>query len=357
MKERLKVRKRILSRPKSTALGVAALVAIAVLAAYTAFASVPTSLNKALDTQRRLVMERPNDAAVLNDLGNLLVLADLPLEAGEVYRQALGIDPERVSSLFNLALLEQQSGDRREALRLLKKVVELQPTHAWAHYQLGTLYESWDQDNRAVEHYARAFALDPQLAFKEVNPHIVENGLVTRAMIRAYGDGGARQPQAPQTFDEPGRIARMLMPAKPQAEEIESGDAVAEDTSIGAVKGQSAQQPGAEPPTVLRQDDLRSNPTGQAVPQAGSRAGGRGTMRPGQPTDRGLRQWERPEPGYAPQPMDPTAPRIGGGQQPGQQPGQVVTPPPGGVYYRPGAPSSGRLEIKVVPERDREARG
>ncbi len=352
------MRNRILSRPKSTALAVAALVAIAVLAAYTAFASVPTSLNKALETQRRLVMERPNDAAVLNDLGNLLVLADLPLEAGEAYRQALGIDPERVSSLFNLALLEQQRGERREALRLLKKVVELQPAHAWAHYQLGTLYESWDQDNKAVEHYARAFALDPQLAFKEVNPHIVENELVTQAMIRAYGDGGVRLPQAPQTFDEPGRIARMLMPARPPAEEIESGEAVAEDTSMGAVRGQSAQQSGAAAaaPTVLRQDDLRSNPTGQAVPQAGSRMGGRGTMRPGQPTDRGLRQWERPEPGYAPQPMDPTAPRIGGGQQPGQQPGQVVTPPPGGVYYRPGSPSSGRLEIKVAPDRDRATR-
>jgi hypothetical protein len=51
--------------------------------------------------------------------------------------------------------------------------------------------------------------------------------------------------------------------------------------------------------------------------------------------------------------MDPTAPRT----YPGGQPGQPVTPPPGGVYYRPGSPSSGRLDIKVVPDSQRTARG
>ena len=44
-------------------------------------------------------------------------------------------------------------------------------------------------------------------------------------------------------------------------------------------------------------------------------------------------------------------------EEPGAQPGQIITPPPGGVYYRPGSPSSGRLNIRVMPERDGEARG
>ena len=40
-----------------------------------------------------------------------------------------------------------------------------------------------------------------------------------------------------------------------------------------------------------------------------------------------------------------------------EQPGMVVTPPPGGVYYRPGISSTGRLDLQVGPDRSREARG
>lgn len=339
------MRRRIGSLPKPALLATTAAV-LALVAAF-AFAAVPGNLGKAIEAQRKLAAERPQDPAVLNDLGNLLVLAEQPDQAEEAYRKALELDPDKVTALFNLALLRQQRGDRREALSLYRKVVSLQPGHAWAHYQIGTLYESWDEEAKAVEHYARAFALDPQLAFKEVNPHIVENQLVTQAMIRAYDEQGAgRKPQVPKAFDEPGRIARMLVP-NPQTQPAEAE----------AVAGSEQTQPGAtgqqrQGDNVLRQDDLRRSPTGQAVPQGGSRTG-RGSVRQ-QPTDRGLRQWERPEPNVAPQPMDPTAPRPGYPGQPGQ-PGQI-TPPPGGVYYRPGSQSTGRLDIKVVPDVQRAAR-
>jgi hypothetical protein len=326
-------------------------VAGALVVAVAAFAVVPSNLKGAIESQRRLVAERPQDPAVLNDLGNLLLLADQPAQAEEAYRKALELDPDKVTALFNLALLQQQRGERREALSLYKKVVALQPGHAWAHYQIGTLYESWGEKSKAIESYARAFALDPQLAFKEVNPHIVENQLVTEAMIRAYDENGSRPPQVPKAFDEPGRIAKMLVPRPQQAQ---PEDAVAEQQpgqDQQAQPGTTAQEGG----TVLRQDDLRGNPTGQALPPQGGSRMGRGSVRQ-QPTDRGLRQWERPEPGVAPPPMDPTAARPDYQGQPGQ-PGQVITPPPGGVYYRPGSPSSGRLEIKVVPESQRDARG
>jgi hypothetical protein len=333
---------------------VVALLSLALVAAFAlaAMAAVPGSLgnlNRALDSQKKLAAERPQDPAVFNDLGNLYLLADQPAAAEEAYRKALAIDPQKVTALFNLGLLQQQRGERREALSLYKKVVDLQPGHAWAHYQLGTLYESWDQKNKAIEEYARAFALDPQLAFKEVNPHIVENKLVTEAMIRAYDQPGA-QPQAPKAFDEPGRIAKLLVPL-PQTESPAADTTAEGKTAQPGQASAAAGQPGGE--TVLRPDDLRGGATGQAVPQGGSRTG-RGSVRQ-QPMDRGLRQWDRPEPNVAPQPMDPTAARPGYPVQP-TQPGQVVTPPPGGVYYRPGSPSSGRLDIHVAPEQ-RTARG
>jgi len=331
------VRRRIQS---PAGLSVAAVLIAAV--AIAAFAAVPPNLSKALEAQRRLVTERPQDASVHNDLGSLLLLAERTEEAEAAYRKAIELDPNKVSALFNLAQLLQQRKEKREALRLYDRVVELQPNHAWAHYQIGTLYEGWDQESKAVEHYARAFALDPQLAFKEVNPQIVENALVTRAMLRAYEESPG-PPQAPRYFEERDRIVNLLVPLpQPEAQQEKAAEQ-AEGTAL---------RPGQTRPgqNVLREGDLQNRATGQAVPQG---RGGRTTTRQQQPpTQRGgLRQWERPEPNMQEVPGEMV-------EEPGTaQPGQIITPPPGGVYYRPGAPSSGRLNIRVMPERDGEARG
>lgn len=309
--------------------------------AIAAFAAVPPNLSKAIEAQRRLVTERPQDATVYNDLGSLLLLAERTDEAEAAYRKALELDPDKVSALFNLAQLQQQRKEHREALRLYERVVENQPNHAWAHYQIGTLHERWKQEGKAVEHYARAFALDPQLAFKEVNPQVVENKLLTESMLKAYEES-LGQPQAPRYFEERDRIVSLLVPLpQPEAEQQQQEQQAADPRS------KTQQQPAAGGKSVIREGDLRNDrATGQAVPQG---RGGRTTSRP-QPTQRGgLRQWERPEPNMpVPQEevVDPNQP----------VPGQVITPPPGGVYYRPGSPSSGRLNIRVMPERDRVAR-
>lgn len=319
-----------------------ACVAAAVAAA---LAAVPPNLGKAIEEQRRVVAERPQDPAVYNDLGNLLVLASRPDEAEEAYRKAVELGPERVSALFNLAMLQQQRGELRESLRLYRQVLELQPKHAWAWYQIGTLYEHWGQEGRAVEAYADAFRIDPQLAFPEINPHVVENELVTRAMLRAYQQG-YEPPQAPAMYEEPGRIVSLLVPRPPQPPTAETAGT---EPAAAQAQPQPAQPGAAQPgqsPSVLRQGDLDRRTTGQASPQ-GRRPG----SQPSAPLPRGLRTWERPEPtvqdeGY-PVPSE-------------EQPGMVVTPPPGGVYYRPGISSTGRLDLRVAPNRPnrpRDARG
>ena len=322
-----------------------ACVAVAVVAA---LAAVPPNLGKAIEEQRRLVSERPQDPAVYNDLGNLLVLASRPAEAEEAYRKAVELGPDRASSLFNLALLLQQQGGLRESLRLYRQVLEVQPKHAWALYQIGTLYEHWGQEGRAVEAYADAFRIDPQLAFAEVNPHVVENGLVTRAMLRAYQQG-YEPPQAPAMYDEPGRIVGLLVPRpaappqQPPSEGTEAGEAAGVQAQPAMPQPGAAVRPGQSSSTVLRQGDLDGRSTGQATPQ-GRRPG----SQPSAPLPRGLRTWERPEPNVE---------EPGYEVPPEEEPGMVVTPPPGGVYYRPGLGSTGRLDLQVSPNRSREARG
>jgi hypothetical protein len=308
-----------------------------------ALAAVPPNLGKAIEEQRRLVAERPQDPAVYNDLGNLLVLASRTNEAEEAYRKAVELAPDRASALFNLALLLQQRGELRESLRLYRRVLELQPKHAWAWYQIGSLYEHWGQDGRAVEAYADAFRIDPQLAFPEVNPHVMENELVTRAMLRAYQQG-YESPQAPAMYEEPSRIVSLLVQQRPTAQPQEQPADAGTETA-GKPQPGAATRPGQPPSSnVIRPGDLDGRSTGQASPQQGRRPG----SQPSAPMPRGLRTWERPEPNV----QDP------GYEVPSEeQPGMVVTPPPGGVYYRPGLGSTGRLDLQVGPDRARDARG
>jgi Tfp pilus assembly protein PilF len=315
-----------------------ACLAVAVVAA---LAAVPPNLGKAIEAQRRLVTERPQDPAVYNDLGNLLVLANQPGEAEEAYRKAVELAPDKASAVFNLALLQHQGGELREALRLYRRVLEIQPQHAWAWYQIGALYERWEQQGRAVEAYAEAFRIDPQLAFPEVNPHILENKLLTQAMLRAYQQGDAAPP-APAMYEEPGRIVGLLVPRPPA--QAKPGEEEGEEALAG-----QPQQPGQpDPSTVLRQGDLDRRSTGQATPQGQVRRPG---SRPSAPMPRGLRTWERPEPTVDPETGDPVY------EPPSEEPGAVVTPPPGGVYYRPGLGSTGRLDLRLLPERARDGRG
>lgn len=322
---------------------------LAALAGIATLAAVPPNLARTLEAQRRLVAERPQDPAVYNDLGNLLLLVPEPAEAEQAYRRAVELDPDKVSSLFNLGLLLQQRGELREAAKHFQRVVKLEPRHAWAHYQLGAIAERWGQENRAIDEYATAFSLDPQLAFPEVNPHIVENQLVTQAMLKAYkNDYGL--PTVPQVYDEPGRIAKLLVP--PPAQKPGEADPAAAQAQTARETPPAAAAPPGQQPTVLGPGDLdRGAASGQAVPQGQ----GRYPQQPGSvraaPQPRGLREWNRPEPTVQEVPDEYM------GDEDGVQPEEVVTPPPGGIYYRPGVQSTGRLNLRVMPERQREGRG
>jgi len=348
------VRKRI-SRLPAFPLAIA-LTALLGVMAIAAIAAAPPNVTKAIEEQRRLTTQKPDDPAAWNDLGNLYMLAGRSMEAEEAYTKSVELDPEKVSALFNLGLLNQQRGQLREAYGFYRRVVKLEPRHAWAHYQLGTLWETWRLDERAIQAYATAFAIDPQLTFPDVNPHVVENNLMTESLLRAYRSDYAA-PQAPAMYDNPSRIAALLVPPVPVPGQQ------TDQTAADQKQPETQAQQQAQAPTVVRPGTLDPNSAaGQATPPSGVRTPGgvRGGVGMGQTgvapgtqveVPRGLRQWQRPEPQTVPS-EDYNTDESGNVYQP--------PPPPGGVYYQPGVPSSGRLDLRLMPARpgrDRDARG
>jgi hypothetical protein len=322
------------------------------LAALAALAATPPNLPKALAAQRLLAVQRPQDAGVQNDLGNLLLLAHRTGEAETAYRRALELDPKRTSALFNLALLEQDKGELKPARKLFEQVVQLEPQHAWAHFQLGAIAEAEGRRGPAVDEYARAFALDPQLAFPDVNPHVVGSQLMTESLLRSYRQS-AMPPQAPKSYEQPGRIASILVGAPvpaPAADQLAGQPA--------PLTRQPAAAPGAGGPAqVIGTGNLpRGASTGQALPPGTVKrpsmpAGAVGGYRTGA-AGTATRNWPRPDPNLPNSNLDEDDEDGAPAQAPIQPqinpPPVIVAPPSAGLYYRPGLASSGRLEIELL---------
>jgi tetratricopeptide (TPR) repeat protein len=91
-------------------------------------------------------------------------------EAEGIYRQILGRIPDKAIVMHHLGiLLAQQQPRREEAVRLLTRVVQLQPNNAEAHNDLGNALRDQGRLNEAAAALSRAVALKPELALAHAN--------------------------------------------------------------------------------------------------------------------------------------------------------------------------------------------
>jgi hypothetical protein len=319
----------------------------------------PTNLPQALSEQERLTAERPQDARVWNDLGNLLALASRFEEAEAAYRKSLELEPARASARFNLGLLYQQRGDAKAALKEYRQLLEDHPGHAWGHYLTGAIYEQAGQPKKAVERYAQAFRLDPHLAFAEVNPYVIDSRLSTEALLAANTQRPATS-LAPKTYEEPARITQILVPPPPKeapAADDLAGEEPVEDEDLARARPRDR---------VLNARDLDPDAPANQVNPSGSQGfgasgfgfggarrspGGSGvTPRhlPRNPVTQG-RVPGQLRPQLLPQAVieeggDPTAAPTGGGRP--------LTTPRGRIQFQPGTASTGRTGTELVPAGD-----
>lgn len=309
-----------------------------------AWATAPTSLQRALDTQRALVAKDPANPAAQIDLGNLLLLDGDEPGAEAAYREALRLSPQSTAAHYNLGLLLQRRGKTSTALDQFRAVVKLVPRHAWAQYRIGQLAEASGMRGRAVAAYARAFALDPSLRFPDVNPDVLDNHLVTESLLEAYRSYHAEAMPA-VTFEEPRRIADLLVQPVRRTSAGDAAAATAEPTPTRGIHPKSK----LDRPADTGGDSGAKRPDffrvlGPADLEPGNRTGQ--TAAPGAPQQRGpdagigrqlnIEDEETPaeEPTFVPPVYAPAPPR--------EQP-RVITP-----GYVPMRPSSGRLELKLV---------
>jgi len=85
--------------------------------------------------------------------------------------------------------LEEDPGSQQEALEAYKKTLELDPTHAAAHINLGTLYYNCRDYVAAETHYRKAIEVDSRyaLAYFDLGNVLDETGRLLDA-VKAYKD-------------------------------------------------------------------------------------------------------------------------------------------------------------------------
>jgi Tfp pilus assembly protein PilF len=135
----------------------------------------------------------PTSPTTHNELGALLFERRFPKDARYEFERALHFDKRFYSARYNLAILEISEGNTARASRLLKEVVDQKPGHAEAHFTLGLLYEKNGRTSAAIDHYAQAYTIDPDMLKYKRNPRLVETELVTATLLVLYPEMSARK--------------------------------------------------------------------------------------------------------------------------------------------------------------------
>jgi superkiller protein 3 len=107
---------------------------------------------------------RPDTAAVLVNLGNLLQAQRKLDEACDCYRRAVALDPTNVLSHNNLGNVLRDQGRLDESIACHRKAIEIDPNDPTPHYNLGLALKAKGQTDEAIACYRKAIELDPKHA-------------------------------------------------------------------------------------------------------------------------------------------------------------------------------------------------
>ncbi len=136
--------------------------------------------------QEQRIADAPNDAALHNDMGNLLAARHFAHEAAEQYELAAKLDKTNFVALYNLGLLREAEGKFSAATSAYHRAVERKHGFPPAHFRLGRMYEKAERNDEAIAEYAAALRIDPSMRDPKRNPLIIDSELIYRASLANY---------------------------------------------------------------------------------------------------------------------------------------------------------------------------
>ena len=109
-----------------------------------------------------VIRREPGLAGPRANLGILYARTGHPAQAVESLKQAISLNPDRAAYYNELGMVSRREGRFDEARRYYAKALDLDPNYAYAHLNIGILYDLYLQDAaKAMQHYQRYRELAP----------------------------------------------------------------------------------------------------------------------------------------------------------------------------------------------------
>lgn len=172
-----------------------------------------------VDTLRHLVEPGGRERSDLhNDLGVLLLRFGFEKDAENEIRLAIRHDRENAVAWFNLGLIEELTGDTRNALSAFSRCLDLRPGHADALFHVGLIHERAGRREAAIAAYGKAYRHEPRLLSPRYNPQILDTKLLA-VTLAASGPQRSLAKSMPMQVMDGARIGGILsssdVPAEP----------------------------------------------------------------------------------------------------------------------------------------------
>src|SRR6185436_16794575 len=115
--------------------------------------------------QSEFSVKRTRSAAhILNEQGAAEFTLGRNIEAVQLFKRAIEIDPEFAAAYNNLGAAYNALGRYQEAVVVLSSALRQRPDYAEAHYGLGVAYLNLGEYSKAVKAYQEAVRLNPNFS-------------------------------------------------------------------------------------------------------------------------------------------------------------------------------------------------
>ena len=152
------------------------------------------SISQAYPIEYRSISDRladdPNNPALLNEMGNILVQYGRLRAAIAQYERAVKFQPDLALVWNNLGVAYTAAGKYSSGEHAYRKALKLSPAYAMAYYNLGVNFDLRDKYDMAIAYYQRAIELDPTLLDVRVNPQVASNRHLAAILAQSYIDKG-----------------------------------------------------------------------------------------------------------------------------------------------------------------------
>ena len=154
----------------------------------------PVPIEQAFPLDYKSIVERlsvaPDNPALLNELGNVLVQHGRLQQAIVQYEKAIELQPDLAITWNNLGVARTAQGRMADGESAYRKAIKLNPAYGLAYYNLGANFDQREKYDQALVYYQRAIEIDPGLLDVRNNPQVATNRHLPEILIQSYLDKG-----------------------------------------------------------------------------------------------------------------------------------------------------------------------